>query len=409
MATAEVSPLPMCGSESWADDFSAALRRQRDRVRDFLAAQQERLKRAEAQLSEQLEHLAAELARGQAETHQAKEEVRQQSEQLTRQIASLEDLRREFAARQAEWEQLQQRTAQQQESLLEQVCRQQDELQQRRAELQQEDAEEQAALREQLEAARRRKTELAAEVQSLRDKCDQLSQQCADASQRSTADKDKEIEDYRRRYEMALGDLRELKAHDAELQQQVAKARSAGLQPPRSAGGTLDWEAEKRRILDALEAEFDEDDPQEQAERPRIEEVIRTSEQILAEKDREIAELKQLLEDQSANLGTVAVGAAAVGEIVDKDAIIQEQRENLRRLEEQWREKLRQAEIDISIQRATIARQRAQVEEKLRLLENADAKAGAKSAEAENAGKPARGRWLARLGLKDLEQEKGGP
>ena len=403
MATPEVSPPPTPSSEVWTEKFTAALQQQRDRVRAFFVGQEERLKRAETQLVEQLKYVADELARGRAETSQAKEEIRQRSEQLTLQIKSLENLRREFAARQAEWEQAQQRAALQQEALLEQVRRQQEELQCHGAQLQQRHAEEQAALREQLQSARQRETELAAEARSLRERCDQLVQQCAEASLAADVGKNEENAGFRRRYEMALEDLGELKARNTDLEQQLVKTRSATLQPRKPADGGLNWEAQKRRILDALEADGDENNAQRQAERPRLEEMLQTTEQALAEKDREIAELKQLLQDQSTNLGAVAVGAAALGEILDKDAIIQEERENLKRLQEQWREKLRQAEIDISLQRAAIARDRAQIEDKLHHLANSTAKPGGKPAEAEGANKPLRGRWLARLGLKEPE------
>ena len=111
--------------------------------------------------------------------------------------------------------------------------------------------------------------------------------------------------------------------------------------------------------------------------------------------------MKKVLGHQSDNLGSVAVGAAALGEMFDKDAIVQEERENLKRVQEEWREKLRQAEIDISMERAKIARERAQLEERLRALESQAVIAAEKPSETDKEGKPVRGRWLARLGLKE--------
>jgi len=128
--------------------------------------------------------------------------------------------------------------------------------------------------------------------------------------------------------------------------------------------------------------------------------VLRATDQAIAAKDREIAELRQLLQDQSKNLGTVAVGAAALGQMLDNDAIIREERENLRKLQEEWREKLRQAEIEIAVERAKLARQRAELEERLRELPPKPESGGP----SEKAEKPARGRWLARLGLADPEK-----
>jgi hypothetical protein len=161
----------------------------------------------------------------------------------------------------------------------------------------------------------------------------------------------------------------------------------------------LDWEAEKRRILAALETE--EQGPETDAEatgRLKIQEIVRSTDQALAEKDREIEQIKQVLQEQSSNLQGVAVGAAALEAVLDQDPLIREQRENLQRLEEHWQEMLRQAEIELSLERARLARERIAIEDKIRAHEE-------KLATAQNgspaAPRPARGRWLARLGLKD--------
>ena len=244
-------------------------------------------------------------------------------------------------------------------------------------------------LLEKLAETEKRLTEMTQRVESLED-------QLASASQAATATSDSE--DYRRRYEMAVQDLRELKARNQQLEQQVQASQHVG-----PSGPTLDWEAEKRRILAALEAE-EQGEPTTEADanrRMEIEQIVRKTEQILADKDREIAELKQLLQDQSANLGSVAVGAAALGSVLDSDAIIREERENLRRLQKEWEEKLRQAEVELSLERAKLARQRAELEEKLNALANQHTPTAAAPQAPASSDKPSRGRWLSRLGLKD--------
>jgi hypothetical protein len=113
-----------------------------------------------------------------------------------------------------------------------------------------------------------------------------------------------------------------------------------------------------------------------------------------------------LLSQQSDNIGSLAVGAAAVAEIFDQDEVIRQERERLQQAQEDWREKLRQAEIDISLERARIARERVELDEKLRAFEEERSThnaAGHAPANAKGA-KPARGRWLERLGLKDSEK-----
>ena len=115
----------------------------------------------------------------------------------------------------------------------------------------------------------------------------------------------------------------------------------------------------------------------------------------------EIEELQRLLQDQSGNLGSVAVGAAALGEMFDQDEIIREERENLKQLQAQWEEKLRKAEIDLSVERAKIARERAELEER---LHGGSPEEASEDDEEDGSGKGG-GRWLARLGLKDEEKK----
>ena len=153
--------------------------------------------------------------------------------------------------------------------------------------------------------------------------------------------------------------IRELKHRNADLEQRAATRIAAPAAVP---DGPLDWEAQKRIFLAALEAE----DPTHETRRQEhltIDGTIRITDTIIQEKDREITELKQLLTEQSQSVGTMAVGAAALGGILDSDEIIRQQRERLSQLQTEWEEKMRQAEIDISMERAKLARERADLDE----------------------------------------------
>ncbi len=86
---------------------------------------------------------------------------------------------------------------------------------------------------------------------------------------------------------------------------------------------------------------------------------------MVAGKDREIAEMKMLLSQQSDSIDSIAVGATAVAAVIDKDELICQERAKLAELQEEWKSKLRQAEIDISLERAKITRDRAEIEDKL--------------------------------------------
>ncbi|MGD0519301.1 MAG: hypothetical protein ABSA26_17325 [Thermoguttaceae bacterium] len=259
--------------------------------------------------------------------------------------------------------------------------------------------------RREVERIEAEKKEQTARLAELEKRLAETRQELADARAGSGKEKVND-DDLRRRYEMSIDDLRELRASNENLQEQLASARrGGGGNESQLSSGVLNWEAEKQRILAALEADFEEDNEEDRQEKLKIQEVIRRTDRLVAEKNREIGELRKLLESQANNIGTMAVGAAALGQILDTDAVIQEERKNLVRLQEECREKLCQAEIEISLERAKIARERAQLDEKLRALEQQGVNLPIAGEEKESV-KPTRGRWLARLGLTSSENEQ---
>ena len=168
----------------------------------------------------------------------------------------------------------------------------------------------------------------------------------------------------------------------------------------------MDWEARKQQMLARLEAESDEEaDEKAQAEKLTIEGTIKMTDQIVAEKEREPIELRKLLEDQSSNIGGLAVGAAAIASMLDGDELIQQERNSLKQMQSQLQEQLKQAEIDISVERARLGRERQELEEKLRNFEQERAKypGGKEAPTTDKNKKPSSGggRWLSRLGLRD--------
>jgi chromosome segregation ATPase len=258
---------------------------------------------------------------------------------------------------------------------------------------------------EELKTAR---ASLESQVSDMESEVAELKKQLSEAEKRASsapAASSGGSEDSNRLYEMAMDDVRELKAKNEELQQQLAKVSSAGASSPapRKSGGVMDWEAEKKRILAALESDYTDEDSKTQ--RMEIEEIVRKTDAVIAEKNREIEELKMLLENQSNNLGSVAVGAAALGQMFDQDEIIREERENLKKIQDEWREKLRLAEVEVSIERAKLGREKSQLEERLRQMEQLGPLNHSASQEAKTPAKPSRGKWLEKLGL-NAEKEK---
>jgi hypothetical protein len=165
--------------------------------------------------------------------------------------------------------------------------------------------------------------------------------------------------------------------------------------------GGFDWEAEKRRTLAGLECKADDPSPHLPDSRKEIEQIVRKTDRLMDEKDREIADLKRLLQDQSAGPGSLAVESTAAGELLDRDPIVRQEREQLRRVQAEWQEKIRNGEIEISIERAKLARQRADLDESLRARSGLAEKGEGGGKPAPTPEKPPSGRWLARLGLKD--------
>lgn len=245
-----------------------------------------------------------------------------------------------------------------------------------------------------------------AELAALKQERDGLADRLAEAEARlreqATSDEQESGErgDLQRRFEMAVEEVRELKRANAELETKL-KARGTAAAVPAASGGGLDWEAQKQRLLASLEADTDEDE-EAVAERTNIEGTIRITDQIVAQKDQEIVELKRLLDERHEPATSASTAAA---ELLDRDEVIRQEREKLAQAQAEWREKIGQAEIDISVERAKIARERAVLEEKVRQFESEQERLAANQ-ESADPSKPTRGRWLARLGLKDLDETK---
>src|SRR5262249_25647610 len=140
-------------------------------------------------------------------------------------------------------------------------------------------------------------------------------------------------DDLQRRFEMAVEEVRELKRANADLEN---KLKRGGAASGASTGGALDWEAQKQRLL----ASLPEDDEDMADERTSIEGTIRITDQIVAQKDEEIAELKRQLDlgdDAEPAAAETALNAAAA-EILDHDDVIRQEREKLTQAQADWRE-----------------------------------------------------------------------
>ena len=203
------------------------------------------------------------------------------------------------------------------------------------------------------------------------------------------------LEELQGRFEVAVQEIRELRSKNAELQKQASRGEDDSRDATAAPASGFDWEQQKLRLMQQLESDFEDADTKEKETKLSIESTIRITDQVIAEKDRQIADLKSLLDEKA----DAPAESAPTNSVLDDDEQIRQELERLNRLEEEWKDKLRQAEIDISVERAKLARERAEFEANLRNIEpssevSPDAKATAKQS----------GRWLSRLGLKDDEK-----
>jgi hypothetical protein len=196
---------------------------------------------------------------------------------------------------------------------------------------------------------------------------------------------------------MAVDDVRDLRSRNSELEQRLKDVSRSSSTPP--AGGALDWEAQKKRLLAQLEGDFDASVPAQAEEKLKIQKAIETTNQVVVAKDQEISRLKGMLAEQQSHVGQQAtVGGERVAEVLDNDQLIRHEREKLNRLQQEWQEKLRAAEVEMAVERAKIGRERSQLEAQLRDLQE-KAKLLERSASSTPAKSSTRRRWLSQLGL----------
>jgi chromosome segregation ATPase len=388
---------------------------------DSRAAQRDEATARLADLKAQLElrqqrqtELEAERKGLQADVQKHREEFRSQAEatkaDLVRHASELDRVRRES---QGQIEQLRADYAKSRDSQVQVLQQQLDELRAKLTDSEAAAGRFQRELEQQLDAARKSGREglpAGPELAALRDENKQLEAWLAEAEAKAKTTGSgggQEMDDLRRRFEMAVQDVRELKTKNVELTEQLAKAgqhsggaSAAGV----SSGG---WESLKKKLLADLETDFDEEDGAEKADKLTVHGAIKITDQVVAEKEREIEELRSLLQSQTQQVGDVAVGAAAVAQMLDTDELIRQEREALKRLQDSLREQLRQAEVDISVERAKLARERAEVDEKIRGIEAEKANMPAVGSEhvGEKGKKPGGRKWLTRLGLGDGKDE----
>lgn len=240
-----------------------------------------------------------------------------------------------------------------------------------------------------------------AELVALRAERDELAARVAELEQRpaepADANSEQQLADLQRRFELAVEDLREYKTKCGKLESQLAAASTRSASSAPDTGGN-DWESQKRRLLASLEEGADgPETPVEKQQRITIEGTIEMTDAVIAEKDRQIAELQAQLAGGEISAPTETEQSRQINELIDADEIIAKHRKRHRELELELEEKLRAAELELSIERAKMARQKAELEDLKSELDSKQQQFESSTA-APSPGQPKR-RWRDKLGL----------
>ena len=253
-----------------------------------------------------------------------------------------------------------------------------------------------------LEKTDARETELSLEVSQLHDQLQFLKTELDDANAHRRSSHPEEA-DLRIQIEQLRSQLLDARHEAVELRMQSNDLGSRLSKFQGTTNGqkseTLTWEQRKEALLQQLEAETHSEVPCDPRKVLEIERVLEQTTHEIDRRDKEISDLKALIEQQSIAHDGLAIGVAAVAEMIESDGMIVSERLRLKELREDWEQKQRLAEIEMSMERAKLARERLELQEKTRNFNDNNIP---QSDEEKKAGKALnRGKWLARLGLRD--------
>ncbi len=170
------------------------------------------------------------------------------------------------------------------------------------------------------------------------------------------------------------------------------------------AAASMSWEERKELLYRQFESEDNgvpfspEQLTSEQCS--RLNHEMACMQQELRARESEIAELRAVLEHRpEVQDSDLAVGAAAITRLFDDDELIREERSRLKDIQTEWEAKFRDMEIAASIERASLARERRQLECQNAELEEQLAHLKQELRQESIAGPAQTRRWFAKLGL----------
>lgn len=257
------------------------------------------------------------------------------------------------------------------ESQLEQLKKQVDELESEKASLQ-EAAESDNSNVEATDA-------IAQENQQLHQRLVELESQLESAGSQRSDDESERVRELKELLTAAKDEIESLQATNEKLNFQIDEKEDDANEPVNPED--MSWEDRKRLIMQQFEdAEDDSSD-----KKMEVDDIIASTEQALETKDRVIQELQQRLQSKQSDSPNP----------VDLDEAVQQEREKLQKMQAEWQDKIRQAEIDLSAERARLARERTQIEGKQSQAKpEAESKTGGRTR-----------KWLDHLGLREQKKQ----
>ncbi len=218
-----------------------------------------------------------------------------------------------------------------------------------------------------------------------------------------------EVADLTTRLKMAIEDVHALKDDNKILEEKLKSVKPSEVNTVADTSGLSGWEAQKQQLMASLWAAEDGELPEQREERLTIEETIKVTDQVIVQNTGRIAQLKAEIETLEKNALEIEKEkteglqqkSEEIAEIFDADEIIQNQRKHLSELEVEWEGKLRQAELELSVERAKIARERRDIEEKLC---NLKANPLEQKTEIDALTGKKKRNWLSKLGLDNKEK-----
>ena len=220
--------------------------------------------------------------------------------------------------------------------------------------------------------------------------------------------------------------ISDLEQQNEDLASKVASSnvRRSVTSEHSSSSDALSWEDRKALILQQMEedsfdaSEFidklnvpeatqEDDQPLDPVSYvQQLHSDLQRREEDLQRREDEIGELRCLLEQQSGTReGGVAIGAAAIAQMVDADELVREERERLQQLQAQWEEKFRESEIEASLERAKLSRERQELAKKTEQLEEQLEHLRRESRQVVPESSGTSRRWRAKLGLTEDDDE----